>query len=770
MLSAVLLSVLGTVGEWISGHVLSALWPRVLGLWARLPLATEKRHRAATVEGLREMPFIYRDVKLDILEDFVATQMKPLGSDHGTAPFSLSENLRAKSRVIFLGNAGVGKTTFIRHTVVDLEAGGASIRYFGSERNLLPIYVPLKAVDDSGEFPILRYVRENLAYFKGSSGTRRLMELAENRRLFLMLDGYDEISFAGRDSHVRNELSILLGPDDALQMTLLAAEHPRRILNHVRKNRVWLTSRPDFFLANMPDRLIPDRGQGRGLDAFGHSVAILQVEGLGPRRAELVRRIFARYKDLQAALDAEAFIGEIDLSDDEEIKSLSYNPLFLTVMCYVYAHNTYAQRQDEPVLWGRFDEIVRACIRLLVVDLDEGKARGMPEGDRKVLLQRRNEFAAEKEEFLEYFAGKLFLDNRKIFPQSYLRDVAIEFFANSAYPTRAQIVAEMKQRKRDDLAGQLIAAGVFIAVDRTTAEPGYDFPHRRFHEVLARAYFESADRYRILLDHVGEPQWQELVLFIFPKTSHAEAIVRRLFELAIRKPDEPYYGRLIERCAVLRRGDLAIVELLKSFFEERQADGKPFKLPESLLDALRSDAEWQAELVFRFTRALLAEHDPGFRLLCELVSRLNQRVFTDAVAGFWNAPRATMDAASRHLLMKLTMRFIPNAIPSALPSLRTDAEALDYLGYFFVKFRPSEHTLLKQVYDALQEPYARGFLLRIEREAPPLYRMLRPKGAEQGKAKRKGAEGARSPEAIALPELSGTPLAAEWFDTASSAS
>lgn len=740
-----------------------AVWAGIKRIGGKLPIATEKGHRKETVAGLREMPFIYRDVRLDILEDFVASKIVPMDSvtkDEET-PFSLSEQLRVKRRVIFLGNAGVGKTTFIRHTVVDLELGDATRRYFASNERVLPVYVPLKAVDDSKEYPILRYVTENISYFKGRRGRRRLMKIAEKQRLFLMLDGYDEISFAGQGSHVRDELSILLGPDPAI-MTILEEDPQRRILNWVRRNRIWLTSRRDFFRANMPDRLMPDKGQARGWDIFGHSVSILQVEGLGPHRVELAERIFSKYEDLNSRLDAPTFIEEIDLSGDEEVKSLSYNPLFLTVMCYVYAHAAYHPK-EHPALWAKFDEIVRTCIRLLIVDLDEGKARGMPEKDRQLLLQRRNEFAEEKEEFLEYFAGRLFLDNKKIFSLAYLRAVATEFFQNSSYGTRIRILAEITQKSEDDLPNQLIAAGLFIIADRSRPEPGYDFPHRRFHEVLARAYFETADRYRELLDHVGEPQWQELVLFIFPKTSYAEAIVRRLLELAVRDPNEPYHGRLIERCARLRPDDLPMAELLKDFFSRRLSDGKAFKLPETLLGYLKTDPEWQTQIVFQFTTAVLAEPSSGFRLLCELVSRINEDIFRDLLLRFWTSTGAS-DRSARRLMVKFMVRHVPDAIRGVLPTITPDREAVDYLAFFMVRFHPADNTLAKNVVEAMSEPERQRFLLRIEREAPKLYRLIRPDGIETSKRRRKVGDDSRSPESLALPELDGSPLVIEWFE------
>jgi hypothetical protein len=763
-----------STGERMVKKLLAGTRRRLQRLGISRVFVTLSAHRKELVESLREMPFIYRDVYLDILKDFVAVQMTLLSSGNaGGLPevFDLAEKLRTKRRVVFLGNAGVGKTTFVRHTVLDVEEGGASLQYFGSKQDMVTFYVPLKAVDTSAEYPVLRYLLEHVRYLQGFRGLKRLRKLAKERRVFLLLDGYDEISFTGPDRYVQTELSALFAPEVALKGGLRPKPY-RQALEELRNNRIWLTSRGDFFQEHLPNRLVPDRARRVATDPLAESaaglinVAILQVEGLGPKRGQLVQKIFARYGEQQLHLDPDAFLALLDTSGDEEVRALSYNPLFLTVMCYVYAHQISISH-DLADMVVNFDKIVRACIRLLLVDLDVGKARGLPDSDRKRLW--RNDFPEEKEEFLEYFAGRLFLDDRKLFSLAYLRKTAVEYFAQSDLPRSSEIVADLMQPREDDFAGQLVASGVFVVASRSKPEAEYDFPHRRFHEVLAADYFENVNRYRIILDHVGEPQWQELVLFIFPKTSHSEKIIRRLFELVAKEPRQAYPGHLLARCFQRKRESFDAAVPVRDFLDERLDDGGSFTLPDVLFAYLKSESEWLSTLFFRFSRAMLKGAEPSLRLLCEIISRVNPTLFLAAIKEYWSG-NSHVDIDIR-ILIKFTAKFASDLLPAAAKVAKDDIEAVDWLAYSLAKYGRNDLPLLDRILEQLDGAARDTFLLRIERDAYALFDTFHARQLAEGKTrqiaggkipkKRRGDP--RSQEALKLTELADTELASEWF-------
>jgi hypothetical protein len=296
----------GLLGEELASRAVDRVVSSARSLRSRF-IPSLRVHRRELADALREIPFIYRNVRLDIMTDVVAVQMNLLqaGDHNGATGLDVPTYLNQKKRVTFLGNAGVGKTTFMRRTLVDFVHRPAK-SLFDPHQRLVPFYVPLKAVDDSREFPILRYLTHNVAYLRGPGGRARLARLARDGRVFLMLDGYDEIAFANARSFVREELSILFSKPVKIG---IKSTYPRNLLDNLRTNRIWLTSRPDFFHEHIPDLV---RTRDTGLDMLGTSVLILHVEGLGPNRGELVKRIFARHDQQNTGLDADKFLDYID--------------------------------------------------------------------------------------------------------------------------------------------------------------------------------------------------------------------------------------------------------------------------------------------------------------------------------------------------------------------------------------------------------------------------------------------------------------------------
>lgn len=85
-------------------------------------------------EKIREMPFIYKDLDSEVINDFVDVEFQSLDLSSlklvTTRKINLGddEKLKRNTRVLFLGNAGIGKTTFQRRTVISLIKQKYSLR------------------------------------------------------------------------------------------------------------------------------------------------------------------------------------------------------------------------------------------------------------------------------------------------------------------------------------------------------------------------------------------------------------------------------------------------------------------------------------------------------------------------------------------------------------------------------------------------------------------------------------------------------------------
>ena len=171
-------------------------------------------------------------------------------------------------------------------------------------------------------------------------------------------------------------------------------------------------------------------------------------------------------------------------------------------MCYVYATKAL-EKNSFKVDWSdRFNDLIIECIKLLLRDLDENKARHLSEVQKATMLIRRNRFPEEKYKFLLFFASTLFEDNKAIFSLKYLKEKMKFFFSEICKSENSKTILDEMNKLRlnkPDLALELVHCGIFVSVQNINGIRYFDFPHRRFREVLYSKYNDSPERYVYLL-------------------------------------------------------------------------------------------------------------------------------------------------------------------------------------------------------------------------------------------------------------------------------
>ena len=475
---------------------------------------------------IKDMPFLYRDLESEeIVTGYVEVdkdvyEINALGAKRKAFAKNPDDRIRNSNNAIILGSAGIGKTTFVRQAIIGIVEGKGRSSRFVDEETLLPFYVPLKAVDPGHPTPILSYLLNNYRYLAGSSGFERLLRAARNRSVFLLLDGYDEIP-----PEPNNSVLIL---EELRLMMQLELDDERRAMNYVqylplyqalKGCRLWLSSRREFF-EHSPLRFDDKRA------------IVVELKGVRTHRTQLVNKIFDKFRKrsekYKALLSEEYFVQELDASPLELIE-LSFNPLFLTVMCYVYATRAVeANTHDVP--WVKtMPELLLTCIDLLLIDLDSSKTADFlgPEyaAARTAYLRRRNEWVKEKREFLGYFAGSLMIDQKTSFDPEYVREKTKVYFGTVR---QGDPVSERILKEESRFAWQLIFSGVFVMVDRHYGRVQLDFPHRRFREVLAAHYLNAAETNDKLLNLFLERH--DLAEVLFTVLDRPEVIVGKILE------------------------------------------------------------------------------------------------------------------------------------------------------------------------------------------------------------------------------------------------
>lgn len=566
------------------------LLEKVFRVWLAVGLPLGYRfHIRQLRRKLTDMPFIYKDIETDLLNDVVEVEFETLEpatlairKQGRTLNTSTADRIKHCRHALFLGQAGVGKTTFFRQTILTMDQGKTRNSFFFPNERLIPFYVPLKAIDNAAPYPILRYLLYSNSILRGRRGRTRLTSLARQRRVFLLLDGYDEIPFPVTGKRDRNyifdELRMILGTSDELSQQQADVDP---IYEAFSGCRVWLSSRKEFY-----ERFRIDSLDARAVTHTASDMIAVELRGIRNNRTTLAGRIFSKYRQRSPKyidlLSEEYFIQDIDRVPEQDLITLSSNPLFLTVMCYIYASKVIESNTHEVSWVSNVSELVLECIRLLIRDLDENKARGLPVAQRAALLRRRNLYVEDKLRFLEYFAADSILQDKTIISVNYLNEKTLHFFKTiSVSSAKTEIIQDLEREGSGvpNFFSQLIFSGVFVIVDRSGETIYYDFPHRLFRDVLASKYFDHHVRVRELLPNIDQQSRGEFVSFFFVNSNFQNEILQALLEKMLHNSRDDLLGLIVRNCLRNKPAHYDPSGPLNDFFLKAMRLDRTFHMP-----------------------------------------------------------------------------------------------------------------------------------------------------------------------------------------------
>lgn len=604
-----------------------------------------RRYYAQLKSNLKSMPFIYKDLDSNVIEDYVDIEIRAL--DDSFRPKTTHTHLQANCMtilknnrtVLFLGNAGVGKTTFQRHVILRIISRELKMTFLHTGERPVPVYIPLKAVDNTAPNPISRYLMEKLGL-----SPAKVIKYAKNKSLFLFLDGYDEIAFANPDkaelNYIQMELDILMGGRPERVPNILPEVEDFH--TQLYGCRIWLSSRREFYDQN-PIQLNSSSRTGQASSA--HAV---ELKGVGQHRGALAKRIFDKYRArserYNEVLDEECFLQEIDSSCDDDLRNLSYNPLFLTVMCYVYANlarDIIGKTTDKhsAVLFASSEtahQLIIECIRLLLRDLDEEKVRDLKWAKKKAFLNRRNSYIEEKFDFIKHLSFTLFLQERTLFDEEYLKCLAKEYFGGvGKRQTSDIIISELDTQKTSspNLVRQLIYDGIFALVDKNSLGTYYDFPHRRFKEVMACEYITTPELYMMVLDVFDRAHLFEFmkVLKLSPVV-YNETLNRQTLEriLSNSTSNGKNATRMTAFFAEMLPNTINIKDILTRFLTMALSgyEEPAFEISRNLLNLLKTDTGLIATVEAVIINTINQGGTPRLALACDLSAFFNRQTDT----------------------------------------------------------------------------------------------------------------------------------------------
>jgi len=583
----------------------------------------------------RDMPFIYQDLRLEVLNDFVELNLSSLDSSTLTSQQrsvydtrSAIDKMRDYRRGLFLGEGGIGKTTFFRFATLNIMGVVGGERVINESESVIPFFVPLKALDNASDHPLLYALADNNPYL-GKNKKRaiyRLIKLARNRGVAFFLDGFDEIPYAGGNQSLLHEVYALFSSfDEALSGALSRSEYAD-FYREARGCRVYLSSRREFFLAhpiNAP-----------------RDVPRWEVSGLTDKRASLVGNIFRHYKNENASLFAnvlnvEEFMRQLSFSKDQGFEQLSGNPLFLTVICFVYVNEIRSGSSAGEMFKQSSSDLVERCIKLLLSGIDKAKTAGLSDIDARALMHRRSAWPNQKFAGLQYVASHMYLKNLGALSPEDLTNLLVSFFRSNSQinDVDAILLGLSKSDQLANMAIQLTESGVLIVVDRRGSRTVYDFPHRRFKETLAVSYFTTTSGIVQLRDRINDPSFYELILLVADTQTGWLPIIDAL-KVLLRDNDSESAGKLLLQVIARAKTSVDAATVAKSLLDMAIRERKnTISLPKALQTYLPRDSSYGETLVTLLGATIQCDDAWGFSLIAEAIVAIADQSRPAAIKG-----------------------------------------------------------------------------------------------------------------------------------------
>ena len=219
-----IISIMSTFLDKIAGSIIWKLIERYIIkkeiFFLAWGLVSAKRNYYNRLKKLiRKMPFIYQNLDSSVIEDFqrmdiYQIELKRIDSFYHSKKVRLKDNglnkLNDAEKVLIIGDAGVGKSTMMRHITLCMIDKKKSI-HFTFQKHQIPLFIQLKALP-AVKSPIINYIFDTIPIFKKNK-IQTLVTLIKSRSIVFILDGYDEIIFIGNDRLINYELSLMFaGP------------------------------------------------------------------------------------------------------------------------------------------------------------------------------------------------------------------------------------------------------------------------------------------------------------------------------------------------------------------------------------------------------------------------------------------------------------------------------------------------------------------------------------------------------------------------------
>jgi hypothetical protein len=393
------------------------------------------------------------------------------------------EVARQHPRLFVVGAPGAGKTTFMKHLMLMALEGklGEDTDSVSREKFnwplriengdwILPFIVPLREWWRERDRVVTLEAYIERSWNSATQGMQEAPAILQRAwisgRVLVLLDGLDEIPTA------QKEREVVIGQIEAL-------------IRENSRNRFVLTCRTAAADYKFP---------------YSHFMHVEIADFDEGQIESFVGKWFTKFPE-----DGISFQKEVKKS--ENLKEVARSPLLLALMCWLY--------QQRRTVYTRRTEIYETALTALLEEWDGSRRIERDEIYRGLQTQRKHELFSE-------IAEATFEDGQIVIPNNTLISLVERFLTTLP---RSELEAGLTENERRILSQK--PKGIAGSVLKAIAEQHgviiervggwHAFSHLTFHEFyLARAIVnsDSEDGFHILMRHIHEDRWNEVILLV----------------------------------------------------------------------------------------------------------------------------------------------------------------------------------------------------------------------------------------------------------------
>ncbi len=359
--------------------------------------------------------------------------------------------VKSHCKLMVLGKPGSGKTTFLKHIVIQCDRAKF-------EANKIPIFIPLKTFAEIANLDLLEYISDEFATCGVEGRSQTEFVLSQGRGLIL-LDGLDEVPESDSDAVVRQI---------------------RQFVQKYYNNQFIITC-----------RIAASKYRFHEEGFTNVELADFNVEQI----AAFARNWFVAFsQNLEAGKAlASQFVEKLKLQKNQQIQELAVTPILLNLTCLVFQ-----AKADFP---SNRAKLYEEGLEIMLRKWDE--TRGI---QRDKVYRDLN--LCKKQDLLAFVAAITFDRGDYFFEKNNVQKLIANYLRNLQDAKTYRVQLEMDS----EVVLKAIEAQHGLLVER--ARGIYSFSHLTFQEYLtAREIVDNSEAQALekLVNHITEKRWREVV-------------------------------------------------------------------------------------------------------------------------------------------------------------------------------------------------------------------------------------------------------------------